>query len=59
MQQRAMCAPQVVATHTEFASNVGEQGGGGVQCDGCSVFNATFSSFSANNASTGAGGGLA
>jgi len=59
VQQQAMCAPQVVATHTEFASNAGAQGGGGVQCDSCSVFNATFCSFSANNASAGAGGGLA
>ena len=55
----ATAATQVAATHTEFRGNAGAQGGGGVQCDGCAVFNSTFGGFSANSAPGGAGGGLA
>ena len=49
---------QIVMTASEFSGNVGDQGGGGAQCDGCTLFNATGSTFSSNNATAGGGGGL-
>jgi hypothetical protein len=53
-----VCLLQIVMTATKFTSNIGDAGGGGVQCDGCTLLNATRSSFTSNNASAGGGGGL-
>jgi hypothetical protein len=53
-----VCVLQIVMTATKFTSNIGDAGGGGVQCDGCTLLNATRSTFTSNNASAGGGGGL-
>ena len=45
-------------TASKFTSNIGDTGGGGLQCDGCTLLNATRSTFTSNNASAGGGGGL-
>jgi hypothetical protein len=56
--KQTVCSLQIVMTASKFTSNIGDAGGGGLQCDGCTLLNATRSTFTSNNASAGGGGGL-
>lgn len=56
--KQTVCVLQIVMTASKFTSNIGDAGGGGLQCDGCTLLNATGSTFTSNNASAGGGGGL-